>query len=120
MGKFGVSHIDGHDDVGGLTCMIANSRLPDNYEPGRIHLLALGCYIKLGPNVFSIFVGLRNHGGTPPLAPPGEDPSPHAIRCMAVCYPPESILTGGESVHGLAGLPDKSLFTLRPEMTGLV
>jgi len=45
MGFFGKGHSDDGDDEGGLTCMISNSQLPDNYEPGRFHIFAIGMYI---------------------------------------------------------------------------
>jgi len=47
MGFFGLSagHTDDGDDEAGLTCMISNSRIPDDYEPGRFHLFGLGMYI---------------------------------------------------------------------------
>lgn len=40
MGFFGLTagHTDEGDDEAGLTCMISNSRIPDDYEPGRFHL----------------------------------------------------------------------------------
>jgi len=40
MGFFGLTagHTDEGDDEAGLTCMISNSRLPNNYEPGCFHI----------------------------------------------------------------------------------
>ena len=71
MGFFGLSagHTDDGDDEAGLTCMISNSRIPDDYEPGRFHLFGLGMYIIVRPKSASIFSGLGRHGGTPPIAP---------------------------------------------------
>jgi hypothetical protein len=122
LGEFGSSHFDQFDDPGGITSMIANSNTPRNhgYEDGRFHLLALGFWIKLKTLKVVNFSGLRVHGGTPPLSPPGQVPKSHIVRITHVAYPPKSMLSGaGESQIGLAALPDHSLFTLKPEMSSL-
>ena len=120
MGEFGSTkgHRDSKDSEGGLTCMISNSRLPSNYEPGRFHLLGLGVYIILQHSMVSNFCGLNLHGGSPPIAPEGEDVVPHAYRLMCVCYPPSSMLSNmGQQVAPLASLPNGNLLTLGPEIT---
>ena len=73
MGFFGLTagHTDEGDDEAGLTCMISNSRLPNNYEPGRFHMFGIGMYVIVKPKTASIFSGLGKHGGTPPIAPDG-------------------------------------------------
>lgn len=123
MGEFGTSHIDKLDDAGGLTAMISNSTHPQGqgYENGRFHLLALGFWVDLRPLHIVNFSGLRQHGGTPPLAPPGKEPRPSDYRFITVLYPPRSLMSGaGSHTIGLAALPRHELFKLAPEMTTLV
>ena len=57
MGFFGLmaGHTDEGDDEAGLTCMISNSRIPDDYEPGCFHLFGVGMYIIIKPKITSIF-----------------------------------------------------------------
>ena len=64
-------HTDDGDDKAGLTYMISNSRLPDDYEPGCFYIFAIRMYIIVKPKTACIFSGLRKHGGTPPIAPDG-------------------------------------------------
>lgn len=119
MGFFGSAegHIDSLDSSGSLTTMVVASRLPDTYEGGRIHLLALGVYVKLNYLNAVAFSGLNKHGGTPPIAPPNTMPLPSAARGIWVCYPPESMMNGASDfkVH-LASL-GKGLLVLPPEVT---
>ena len=120
MGEFGdvSGHRDDKDSAGALTCMISNSRLPPRYEPGRFHLLALGGYIRLTTTMIMNFCGLYRHGGTPPIAPEGEEVVEDAYRMMTVCYPPQSMLSGaGVLSTPLASLPRGGLLTLGPEIT---
>ncbi|TFK59911.1 hypothetical protein BDN72DRAFT_719677, partial [Pluteus cervinus] len=120
MGFFGSpdGHRDVHDSAGGITIMIANSDIPEDYECGRFHLLAAGFYVKLTPGAIVGFSGLNKHGGTPPIAPAGKTVPPYAYRMMGVCYPPSSMVSGA-GVHSipLAGLPDNKLLRLGPEIT---
>ena len=119
MGSFGT--IDGHtdegDDEAGLTCMISNSRIPDDYEPGRFHLFGAGMYTILKPRIASLFSGLGRHGGTPPIAPKGVTPSEDATRLMMVFYCPKAALTGDVISMPLASLPNKTPLILGPEIT---
>jgi hypothetical protein len=122
MGSFGIGHTDNLDSGGSLTCMVANSRLPEGYEHGRFHLLGLGCYFVLESLFVMSFSGLRKHGGTPPIAPLGIEPAEDAYRCMTVCYPPKSMIsTAGAYVLPLASLPGRAqqdgLLMLGPEIT---
>lgn len=119
MGEFGQveGHRDGLDSAGALTCMIANSRVPDDYESGRFHLLSLGLYIRLEPTTIMNFCGLNRHGGSPPISPEGENVTDDAYRLMFVCYPPQSMISGaGASIMPLASMP-KGVLTLGPEIT---
>lgn len=120
MGQFGSTdgHRDTLDSIAGMTSMIANSRLPPQYEHGRFHVLILGCYVRLKPSTVVTFCGLMKHGGTPPIAPPQAVVAQDAYRLMTVCYPPHSILSGS-GVHSIpfASLPNKELLKLGPEIT---
>src|ERR1700678_4091119 len=80
MGHFGhtAGHTDDGDDEGGLTCMISNSRIPEEYEPGHFHLFGSGMYTVVKPKSASLFSGLGSHGGTPPIAPFGVEVLPDA------------------------------------------
>lgn len=120
MGDFGSvkGHRDMLDSPGSLTCMIANSRLPPDYESGRFHLLGLGLYIRLEPTMVMNFCGLNRHGGSPPIAPDGQTVSDSAYRLMGVCYPPDSMLSrAGSPMIPLASLPKGGLLNLGPEIT---
>lgn len=120
MGEFGCSHIDKLDDPAGMSCMISYSRVPKDkgYQWGRFHLLVFGCYIVLNQFRVMNFSGLRRHGGTPPLSPPGQDPEPSAYRLMTVLYPPSSMLSGaGKHLVDLASLNGTTPFSVTPEMS---
>jgi len=119
MGFFGMmgGHTDDGDDEAGLTCMISNSRLPENYEPGRFHIFAIGMYVIVKPKTASIFSGLGKHGGTPPIAPDGVELSPDAARLMIVFYCPKSILSPDGNSIPFASLPNGTTMTLGPEIT---
>ena len=120
MGDFGSTegHRDGKDSEGGMTCMIANSRLPSNYESGRFHLLGLGVFVTLEHTMVVNFCGRNLHGGSPPIAPEGEQVAQHAYRMMCVCYPPSSMLSNAyPQVAPLASLPNGTLLALGPEIT---
>lgn len=119
MGFFGLTdgHTDDGDDEAGLTCMISNSQLPDDYEAGRFHIFATGMYVIVKPKTASIFSGLGKHGGTPPIAPDGVTPSQDAARLMMVFYCPKSILSPDGNSIPFASLPNGTPFTLGPEIT---
>ncbi|KAF8889172.1 hypothetical protein CPB84DRAFT_1684001 [Gymnopilus junonius] len=123
MGEFGSlkGHHDKKDSEGGLTMIIANSRLPPRYEHGRFHLLHLGIYVRLQNTMIASFCGLNLHGGTPPIALPGEVILPHAYRLIHICYPPSSMLAGsGIFVAPLASLLNGQMLSLGPEITTLL
>jgi hypothetical protein len=118
MGEFGGIHRDKHDDAASQTAGVVNSQLPDEYEVGRFHLLALGLYFTLEHLHVPIFCGLALHVGTPPIAPPGAVPLKHAVRFMTVMYPPRSMLSEtGDKTTPFASLPKGNLLTLGPEIT---
>ena len=73
MGFFGLAagHMDDGDDKAGLTCMISNSCIPDDYEAGHFHLFGLGVYVIVKPKTAALFSSLGKHGGTPPHCPWG-------------------------------------------------
>jgi len=119
MGFFGLTagHTDEGDDEAGLTCMISNSRLPDNYKPGRFHIFSIGMYVIVKPKTASIFSGLGKHGGTPPIAPDGVTLLQAAARLMIVFYCPKSILSPDGKSIPFASLPNGTPLTLGPEIT---
>jgi len=117
MGFFGKGHSDDGDDEGGLTCMISNSRLPDNYEPGHFHIFAIGMYIIIKPKTASIFSGLGKHGGTPPIALDSVVILEDASCFMVVLYCPKSILSPDGNSIPFASLPNGTPLTLGPEIT---
>ena len=119
MGFFGLTagHTDDGDDEAGLTCMITNSRIPDDYEPGRFHLFGIGMYIIIKPKVASIFNGLSKHGGTLPIAPDSSTIFEDAVRLVVVFYSPKAILSPDKSSIPLASLPNGMPLILGPEIT---
>lgn len=102
-----------------MTGMLPNPRVPEGYEHGRIHVLPYGIYACLSPFAMPFFNGRTLHGGTPPLAPEGVEPSPSAVRFVVVLYSPKSLLTGGFSYHDMATLPDGTTLRAPPEITGI-
>ncbi len=119
MGFFGLTagHTDDGDDEAGLTCMISNSRIPEDYEPGRFHLFGSGMYIIVKPKSVSIFSGLGRHGGTPPIAPYGVAVLQDATRLMIVFYSPKVALSPSGTSMPLASLPNGTPLLLGPEVT---
>lgn len=57
---FGQGHADDGDDEGGLICMISNSRLPNDYEPGRFHIFKLEYTLLSSPRPLPFLVDLEN------------------------------------------------------------
>ena len=119
MGFFGqtAGHTDDGDDEAGLTCMISNSRIPKDYEPGRFHLFGAGMYVILKPKSVSFFSGLERHGGTPPIAPDGMAVVPYAARVVIVLYCPKAALSPGTNSMPLASLPNGTPLFIGPEIT---
>ena len=119
MGFFGqqAGHTDDGDDEAGLTCMISNSHIPEDYEPGRFHLLGAGMYIILKPKTASLFSGLQKHGGTPPIAPEGLAVLLYIVRVMIVMYCPKAALSPGANSIPLASLPNGTPLIIGPEIT---
>jgi len=97
--------------------MISNSRLPEDYEPGRFHLFGAGLYVILKPKSVLLFSGLGRHGGTPPIAPKGVAVLLDAARLMIVLYCPEAILSPGANSMPLASLPNGTPLIIGPEIT---
>jgi len=119
MGFFGLTagHTDEGDDEAGVTCMIVNSRIPDDYEPGRFHLFGPGMYVILKPKIASLFSGLGRHGGTPPIAPHGMAVSSDAARLVIVLYCPKVVLSSIGNSMPLASLPNGTPLILGTEIT---
>lgn len=121
MANFGGKHTDDKDSVLGLSNMTVLSDVPDDYEPGRFHLVGQGVYVQL-PKFRSIhFSGRLAHGGTAPLAPPGMAAIAWAIRCVLISYPsgPWNEGTCRQALAALPQIKDGPLY-LTPEMTGIM
>lgn len=121
MKEFGDVHTDDHDAVTGLSTMTVLSDLSHlpGEDPGRFHLVSTGTYIVLNPLHNVYFSGLLPHGGTAPLAPPGQDPPPWATRCVLIGYPSRAMVEG-TARHPLAAMPfGEEIFYVTPEMTGV-
>ena len=65
----------------------------------------------------SIFSGLGQHGGTPPIAPEGEGVLQDATQLMIVFYCPKAALSPGGMSMPLASLPNRTPLLLGPEVT---
>ncbi|KAI0091813.1 hypothetical protein BDY19DRAFT_904411 [Irpex rosettiformis] len=120
MGHFGGPHEDKHDFPAGLTCALCMSDLKDKpgCEPGRLHFLGQGVWVRLEYMTQLFFSGLLRHGGTSPLVPDEEPIEGWETRMLLISYPPTSMITG-EARHPYSAVPfqDSPLY-LCPEMTG--
>lgn len=98
--------------------MISISDLPPTYDPGRFFILYPGVFINLVNFATLHFSGLRVHGGTAPVAPPGADmvEFESAVRFNIIYYPPKG-QTMGNQRYALGGLPNHTTFFVAPEMT---
>lgn len=103
-----------HRDLGDLICsmsgMVSLSDHPRNYQGGRFHLISLGIYVVLDQIDVFYFVGHHLHGGTPPLAPEGEEEiKDWAYRYVVIFYPSSKMISGSTQVFmagsGVRGEP---------------
>lgn len=120
--RFGGSHADDRDAVTGLSSMTVLSDLPGNpdYDPGRFHILLLGIYVVLEPFANFYFSGRMQHGGTPPIAPRGQEPESWQYRAVVISYPSGKVQQGLVR-HAFASMsPEGDPFFLSPEMTGVL
>lgn len=90
--------------------MVSLSDHPGNYQGGRFHLISLGVYVVLDQIDVFYFVGHHLHGGTPPLAPEGEEQvEDWAYRCVVIFYPASKMISGSTQVFmagsGVRGKP---------------
>ncbi|KAK1217860.1 hypothetical protein PQX77_019480 [Marasmius sp. AFHP31] len=105
LGFFGGVHRDGFDAAANFSNMTCCSDLPKGYEGGRFHFVELGVYVRLEGVQLIGFSGLRYHGGTPPLAPQGEELDPSAYRFVHILYPQSHVLEG-RATYNLAAQPN--------------
>lgn len=112
---FGGGHADEGDFWAKYTHVICKSQLPPSYNPGCFFLLFPHIFVVMEDNTSINFCGLRFHGGSPPTAPPGEEPSPDAYRYVIVSYPPEK-MASRRARYSLAANADRTRFVLPPEV----
>ena len=120
MGFFGGKHSDDRDSALSLSQMTVLTDIPEAHEPGRFHLPGLGMYVTLETYRGIYFSGRMKHGGTPPLAPAGQEPPAWAARCVVICYPSGAYVNGvtRQAIGSLSCLNDLPLY-LTPEMVGI-
>lgn len=103
IGHFGGGHRDKTDSKVALSCMVACSDIPSNFDPGKFFLLMLGFYVDITPGTCIYFSGLWKHGGTPPRAPRNVRVEKHHIRMVLILYPNEN-MTLGTAVKAIGSL----------------
>ncbi|KAI0083656.1 hypothetical protein BDY19DRAFT_866772, partial [Irpex rosettiformis] len=120
MGQFGGCHKDKKDFPAGYTCAQCLSDLQQGpgREPGRLHFLGQGVWVRLEYMTQLFFSGLLLHGGTAPLVPDGEVIHDWETRVMLISYPASAMMTG-EAKQAYAAEPfSEDPCFITPEMTG--
>lgn len=118
MPTFGVEHKDKSDAVAGMSGFYSSNSFPPDYEGGRFHWLELGLYVRLIKTVGVLFSGLRQHGGTPPRAPPGQVPDDKHVRFAVVLYPPRTMMDG-KGIFNICAHAEGEPVRLVPEFTNM-
>lgn len=118
MGFFGGAHVDTIDSAGHFTQMVVSSDIPDDYHPGRFHILGFGMYITTRNHVCILFSGLRRHGASGPIAPPGQRVRPDAIRMSTIHYVSRTMLSG-TSRMSICALPRGRMLKCPPELVNI-
>ncbi|KAG6914144.1 hypothetical protein DXG01_002196 [Tephrocybe rancida] len=117
MGIYGGEHGDVRDNGGYFSHMYVASDLPPEYDPRWFFLLYASVFIMLESGTSINFSGLRFHGGTAPMAPPGVEPRDDTYRFVIICYPPAGMTNGNTRyVFGALPGPKHDTFYLSPEM----
>ncbi|KAJ7838392.1 hypothetical protein B0H14DRAFT_3459421 [Mycena olivaceomarginata] len=97
--------------------MTTCSRLPNDYTLSQFHVLRFGIYFVLHNFDLANFCGLNNHGGTPPIAPPGQDVANDAYRQTLISYPPEHMDDGlGHVVIGALPTANDRILKMSADM----
>ncbi|KAI0688287.1 hypothetical protein BC835DRAFT_1419293 [Cytidiella melzeri] len=120
MGHFGGPHEDENDFTAGLSCGLCLSDLSDKpgCEPGRLHFLGVGCWVRLQYMAQIFFSGLLRHGGTSPLVPDKQPMEGWETRMLLISYLATKILTG-EARRSFSSMPYQlAPLYITPEMTG--
>lgn len=120
MGSFGGPHIDQNDFVAGFSCATCLSDLQEGpgREPGRLHFLGQGVWVRLEYMTQLFFSGLLRHGGTAPLVPDDQEIYPWETRMMLISYPSTPLMTGTAKLAYSAQPFSNHTSDLAPEMTG--
>lgn len=120
MGGFGGPHKDQNDFVAGFSCATCLSDLHEapGREPGRLHFLGQGVWVRLEYMTQLFFSGLLRHGGTAPLVPDDQEIYAWETRMMLISYPSTPLMTGTAKIAYSAQPFSKATSDLSPEMTG--
>ncbi|KAI0349265.1 hypothetical protein OH77DRAFT_1322370 [Trametes cingulata] len=112
LGQFGGKHIDIYDSLNGWTHLLCNSDLVDDEDAGVFFIMTFGVCVDLSGFASVLFSGRHVHGGFPPTAKPGKQPSQDSYRVVVVSYPPSATLDVLDK-FSLAHLPDGPLYLHR-------
>lgn len=115
LGFFGGSHANKGDNRARFTNVTCNNDHPPDYDPGNFYLLYLGVFIVMDPLMSINFCGVRFHGGSPPTAPPGQEPVDWAYRFVVVSYPPRK-MTNGDARYAFGANTNDKPFMVSPEV----
>jgi hypothetical protein len=120
--RFAKAHNDKRDNSGGGTVITNMTRLPKNYQGGRMHFMEHGLYMCHDRLKSFYMSGHGRHVGTPALAPAGmkqnEIPKWYA-RAIVIAYSAKRVLDGNQVVWPLCRLPNGSPIEWTPEMSNI-
>jgi hypothetical protein len=120
--RFSKAHNDRDDNTGGGTAITNMSRLPPDYQGGRMHLMEHGLYICHDRLKTFYMSGPGRHVGTPALAPAGmeeKDIPKWYARVIAVAYASKRVLDNDRVIWPLCLLPNGSPIEWTPEMSNM-
>lgn len=115
IGGFGISHLDGDDDVAAYTCAINNSDLPYGCDCGSFQFFNTDGFVVLNPFIMCMFNGQHYHGGTAPVVSKDNIWRSWGMRCNIIMYPSKFFITGHNATLAVSPAPGNNLLVLRPE-----